>query len=322
MYKGKVSIVVPVYKSEKTIHRCVDSILNQTYDNFELLLVDDGSPDKSGRICDEYALADTRVKVFHKENGGVSSARNLGIDNVQGEYLVFVDSDDYVGQDYLSHLLQVESSQFVVAGIHRSMDNIHACWEPREGHSLISDDLKNVWSKENNLYIYIFPTAKLFLTEIVKQCHIRFDTKIFYSEDFCFVMDYMAKIRSFDLIKVHDYNYIIPREEVNRAEKYKMNADQTFVHYEAVESRMQVLDRLSGVELKDMRNNVYCRLFKNFLTYLHGLDNKKSVFLELRRFMKLTHGTDFYKYATLHYTGKERIYYKVVYGVLTLISSF
>ena len=91
-----VSVIVPVYKVENVLHYCIDSILNQTYKNFELILVDDGSPDNSGKICDEYAKKDNRIKVIYKENGGVSSARNCGIDAAKGKYVCFVDSDDYV----------------------------------------------------------------------------------------------------------------------------------------------------------------------------------------------------------------------------------
>ena len=96
-----VSIIVPVYKAEQWLHRCVDSILAQTMTDFELLLIDDGSPDKSGEICDEYAAKDNRVRVFHKENGGVSSARNLGLDNAVGDFVMFVDSDDWIVSDCL-----------------------------------------------------------------------------------------------------------------------------------------------------------------------------------------------------------------------------
>ena len=92
----KAIIIVPVYKAEKYLRRCVESIVHQTYTDWELLLVDDGSPDGSGGICDEYAGRDARIRVFHKENGGVSSARNLGLENVRGEYVTFVDSDDMI----------------------------------------------------------------------------------------------------------------------------------------------------------------------------------------------------------------------------------
>ena len=89
-----ISVIVPVYNTEKYLNRCVDSVLSQTYTDFELLLVDDGSTDSSGTICDSYALQDERVRVFHQVNGGVSSARKLGLDNAQGEWVTLIDSDD------------------------------------------------------------------------------------------------------------------------------------------------------------------------------------------------------------------------------------
>jgi len=98
----KVSVIVPVYKVEKYLPECIGSILAQTFTDFELILADDGSPDNSGKICDDYAARDFRIRVFHKENGGVSSARNLGIDNARGEWIAFVDSDDWIGRDFLS----------------------------------------------------------------------------------------------------------------------------------------------------------------------------------------------------------------------------
>lgn len=97
-----ISVIVPVYNSEKTLTRCVDSILLQTFSDFELLLVDDGSTDSSGKMCDDYALKDHRVHVFHKKNGGVSSARNLGLDHVNGKWVAFCDSDDYVNDNWLN----------------------------------------------------------------------------------------------------------------------------------------------------------------------------------------------------------------------------
>lgn len=99
-----ISMIVPVYNTELYLHRCIDSILSQTFTDFELLLIDDGSTDRSGEICDEYAGKDKRVRVFHKENGGVSSARNLGLDEARGEWIAFVDSDDWVSTKLLEFL--------------------------------------------------------------------------------------------------------------------------------------------------------------------------------------------------------------------------
>ena len=101
---SKISVIVPVYKAEAYLHRCVDSLLAQTFQDYEVLLVDDGSPDRSGEICDEYARKDNRVRVFHKENGGVSSARQYGMDHAQGEYTIHADPDDWVEPTMLEEL--------------------------------------------------------------------------------------------------------------------------------------------------------------------------------------------------------------------------
>lgn len=94
-----ISVIIPVYKVEKYINKCIDSIINQTYKNLEIILIDDGSPDNCAKICDEYAKLDERIKVIHKKNGGQSEARNIGLDIAQGKYIGFVDSDDYIKND-------------------------------------------------------------------------------------------------------------------------------------------------------------------------------------------------------------------------------
>jgi len=100
-----ISVIIPVYKVEPYLRRCIDSVLEQTYSNLEILLVDDGSPDNCPQICDEYVLLDSRVRVIHKENGGVSSARNVGLDCCKGEFISFVDSDDFVAKTFIEELL-------------------------------------------------------------------------------------------------------------------------------------------------------------------------------------------------------------------------
>ena len=105
--KDKITIVVPVYKVEKYLRRCIESILQQTYKNIEIILVDDGSPDNCGKICDEYKEKDNRIIVIHKENGGLSDARNAGIDIATGKYIAFIDSDDYVANNFISSLYDV-----------------------------------------------------------------------------------------------------------------------------------------------------------------------------------------------------------------------
>ena len=105
-----VSVILPVYNVEKYLIKCLDSVIRQTYQKLEIILVDDGSTDSSGKICDEYANKDGRIKVFHKKNGGLSDARNYGIERSTGEYLAFIDSDDYVDDDYIEFLMNLTES--------------------------------------------------------------------------------------------------------------------------------------------------------------------------------------------------------------------
>ena len=119
----KISFVIPVYNAEQYLRRCLDSVLSQTYSNYEIVLVDDGSTDRSACICDDYARDYSNVSVYHIPNGGASLARKKGIDVAQGEYLTFVDSDDYIAPDYLSilyHLIERYKTKLSACGVKRT----------------------------------------------------------------------------------------------------------------------------------------------------------------------------------------------------------
>lgn len=104
MEEDLISIIIPIYKVEEYLKRCVDSVINQTYKNLEIILIDDGSPDSCGKICDEYAKINNKIYVIHQQNQGVSAARNAGIDKAKGKYICFIDSDDYVDANYIEVL--------------------------------------------------------------------------------------------------------------------------------------------------------------------------------------------------------------------------
>lgn len=125
-----VSIIVPVYNTEEYIRQCLDSILNQTYQNFECLLINDGSSDNSSDICREYVAKDTRFRYFKKENGGVSSARNLGIELSEGDYITFIDSDDWVDSDYLEVLYSaiLEEQADIAVSTYKKFNTSDNCW--------------------------------------------------------------------------------------------------------------------------------------------------------------------------------------------------
>ena len=161
MKMPEISIIVPVYNTEKWLRRCVDSILAQTFKDFELLLIDDGSTDNSGTICDEYVGKDPRVRVFHKSNGGVSSARNLGLNNVRGKYIAFCDSDDWVENNYLSVLSDNDKCCYTVV-IER-----HALNEQRKIISKSIEESAVIILKYFCPYFQT-PYNKLFLNSIIQ----------------------------------------------------------------------------------------------------------------------------------------------------------
>lgn len=132
-----ISVIVPVYNVEKYIARCVDSILAQTYVNLEILLVDDGSSDRSGELCDSYAAKDSRIKVVHKKNGGLSDARNRGMEIAEGEYFAFVDSDDYIAADYIEYL-------YGILGANRAQISICGCQKVYENKACSGTGLNSV----------------------------------------------------------------------------------------------------------------------------------------------------------------------------------
>ena len=135
MKEPLISVVIPVYKVENYLERCVESLINQTYKNLEIILVDDGSPDNCGIICDRYAEVDDRVKVIHKKNGGLSSARNSGIDISSGKYITFIDSDDWVDKEYVEYLFYL---------IQKDMTKISICQ-----HKVVND--KSTTMKETRI---------------------------------------------------------------------------------------------------------------------------------------------------------------------------
>jgi len=202
----KISIIVPVYKVEKYIHKCVDSILNQTFKEFELILVDDGSPDNCGNICDEYVNKDERVKVIHKENGGLSSARNAGIDIAKGEYIGFVDSDDYIEPDMYEILYKVSkenkcdivSCSSIIHYPNRKVIN--------GGHGIIIHNKEDAMKTmlEGKLYDEVV-WVKLFKKSVIGD--IRFPIGRIY-EDTAFTYKVIDRARKVGAIGEAKYNYI------------------------------------------------------------------------------------------------------------------
>lgn len=198
-----ISVIVPIYNSEKTLKRCIDSILSQTFSDFELLLIDDGSTDTSGKICDNYALKDRRVQVFHKRNGGVGSARNFGLDKARGEWVAFCDSDDYVDDNWLSAFTRHCKDNVEIIVQSTGISNRVACCF-FEG--TVSDFLETFY--DVNVIGYVW--NKLFLKNVIDQYALRFDESFAFLEDEMFVYKYLQYIDNVYFISKVTYHYEMP----------------------------------------------------------------------------------------------------------------
>lgn len=202
----KISIIVPVYNVEKYISMCIDSILAQTFTEFELLLVDDGSLDNSGNICDEYARKDTRIRVFHKLNGGVSSARNWGLDKALGEWVTFVDADDWISDSFMENLykpiLSDNTIEFVQGGCTNYVNNEIADIEQQYEY-LVSSDSIYLFNHFRGLTV-----SKLFnLKNVIRSLDLKFDEQMRTAEDMAFTLDYILHIKKYCFISEVGYYY-------------------------------------------------------------------------------------------------------------------
>lgn len=201
----KISVIVPVYNTEKYLRRCIDSILAQTFTDFELLLINDGSRDSSGAICDEYAAKDSRVRVFHKENGGVSSARNVGLDNAKGEWISFVDSDDWIeakAYECMLHEVEYKGVQLALCGFNEILrDEIHPIFLPNIQHgkdSFIQEYLLCEWYVIWNLLVK---------RELIENEKFRLDETVRIGEDADLLFKLLLSTSEIIIINKQLYNY-------------------------------------------------------------------------------------------------------------------
>lgn len=210
----RISIIVPVYNVDKYLSQCLDSILAQTYLDFEVLLVDDGSTDGSGTICDNYALKDSRIQVFHKTNGGVSSARNLGLDNASGEWVVFVDSDDWLSEIYCETLIKSCANADITF--------FSEIWHYSDGCKIVYSSgeifAKDSIEKKENLILHLLQNQtkhnyfgytwnKIFKREIIEIHKIRFVERLSTSEDEVFTLHFSLHANSMKVIYAPIYHY-------------------------------------------------------------------------------------------------------------------
>lgn len=239
MINPKISVIIPIYKAELYLCRCVDSILSQSFTDFELLLIDDGSPDKCAQICDDYMSLDSRVVVYHKENGGVSSARNLGLENSKGEFVIFVDPDDWVDSEMLYELYQNAQTSYA---------DMIICDYYMQNGDLLQYKSQMPSSLDNQqllcdlfTYLHGFCWNKLVKRECFIKHNIRFPQSISYCEDLYVIAALIKKG-----IKV---SYV----------------DRAFYHYIKNENSNSLSKPINGsFEMDAKMFNLFCDLLKGY----------------------------------------------------------
>lgn len=207
-----VSIIVPIYNAEEYLKRCIDSILQQEYKDFELILVNDGSTDSSGKICNDYAQEDDRIRVFHKENTGVSDTRNLALEQARGTYLQFLDSDDWITPDATKLLVRAVTEQqcdLVIADFYRVIgDHLSHKGDIEDTVVLSREEFASHMMENPADFYYGVLWNKLYKREIIEKYAIRMDKTISWCEDFIFNMEYFLHAETFYALHAPVYYYM------------------------------------------------------------------------------------------------------------------
>lgn len=199
-----VSIIVPVFKAEQFLSRCIESLLRQTYENIEILLIDDGSPDQSGLLCDKFALNSHKIRVFHKENGGVSSARNLGLKYAKGEWISFVDADDFVSDDYFECDYSEKIDIF--------QKSYRIITEKSDKSKIFDVKDKSLSSKEMIYKFFVRERTNALWDKIIRKKVIsnnKFNEDVLIGEDFLFFLSLIKRVNNYHFCSKGHYNYYV-----------------------------------------------------------------------------------------------------------------
>lgn len=273
MDKNKISVIVPVYKVEKYIRDCIECIIGQTYTNWELLLIDDGSPDGSGAICDEYAAKDSRIKVIHKKNAGVAAARNTALESVSGEFVTFLDSDDVIPQNtlqlYIDQFCLSPDIDMVIGGFEKfytvqGRTDVHICSIPS-----VEREQSKILRKLNDNCCW----NECIRTSLIGS--LRFQKEIRWNEDHLFNYDCITRTRAISFIADVVYRYYV-RDVVSLS-----NVKDPFVVIDTCakvfDYRMQMLENSNDVEVRLMIEYNYTEMFHFAVKLLNTIEFRKRV---------------------------------------------
>lgn len=281
-----ITIIIPVYNRAKTLPECLDSIINQEYSEFECLLIDDGSCDDSLKVCNEYANKDSRFRVYHKANGGVGSARNLGLENATGEWVAFVDSDDIIAPNHLSQFAAAIQKypnvdilfcgcQYVCNGKKKRPDHTYGLAK-YDGKK----EIKHFFAATDILQ-YMYACDRIYRRGLIKQNDMRFDTTLSLSEDRLFCYQFLKYAKG--VATVPEATYIINEEDNNKLSKRGLSSEMCINRYYKLSVAMKELVSSYDIFDKEIINfwSYNCVLLNNMMHSLY--DVKGNIFSAIKR---------------------------------------
>lgn len=281
-----VSIIIPIYKVEKYLSKCIDSVISQTYKNIEILLIDDGSPDNCPEICDLYAQKDKRIKVFHKENGGHSSARNLGLSVANGWWICFVDSDDYICDDYVEHFVNVAlrtGAEIVCAGYEEIEEDTN---ESLDSNSISTD--VSILEQEDALYLLLcdklrsYPWNKMFYRGLWQDVRWREDYKVY--EDCLTLYLVFAKSKKVAISNKATYRYLQRSSSI----LHEQNPDIFLKLFDVLDEQQKYIEKSNLILKKEIPFDLLrVEYYRRYVNYC--ISTNKNITKHLSDFVKNTH---------------------------------
>lgn len=292
----KFSVIVPIYKVEKYLKKCIESILDQTYKNFELLLVDDGSPDKCPKICDEYLKKDNRIKVIHKKNGGLVSARNIGIENSTGDYIIYVDGDDWISKELLfdmNNIIEKNNVDMIIFNLEKIYKDYKQVipFFPEEGYynkeKLINEVYPFMMYDKRKSFCkgYVFPAAcnKVYKRELLEKHHCE-DENIKMGEDNAFVYEclYYSNAVFFTNKIYYEYNQLNETSFANRYDENRFTNNKILTQY--MEKRIGNLSDEMKIQMNAFKTYwLFMAVFHEVKSNRNMIESRKHIRREIKR---------------------------------------
>lgn len=315
MIKNKISIILPVYNSEEYIGNTIESVLNQTLTNFELIIINDGSTDNTDKICKKYTTKNSKIKYFYIENSGVSNARNYALSKVEGEYITFLDSDDLYHKDYLEILLKNLKKY--------QADLVTCAYETLSKPPKIINHSQDIYTSNFKDYIETLQPKllinqlwnKIYLTKIIKKNNLRFDTKIDLGEDYKFNLEYLSLTHNPIYINEPLYQYRITDSGLGF--KYRPNSP---------EIKLSLLNTLEKIYLERNYHMTYINksYLIQFIAYLSNIIDKRNKITPQEKLTQIKQLLNNQKYITKLKEIKKtsNLKYKLICNILLIKNNY